>query len=163
MNYHNITKCDILNGEGVRVVLWLSGCSHHCKNCHNAITWNPDSCIPFDEDAKQELFEALSNADIDGITLSGGDPLFVQNRKEVGELIEYIAKVYPQKNIWLYTGYVWEEIKDIDFLKHVDVLIDGKFEQEKFSPNIRWKGSSNQRTIDVKNSLKQGKVILHCE
>ena len=163
MNYHNITKCDVLNGEGVRVVLWVSGCSHCCKNCHNPITWDKNSGIPFDEDAKKELFDALSNQYIDGITFSGGDPLFVENRQVVGDLIREVAQKFPQKNIWLYTGFLWEDIKDLDFIKYVDVLIDGKFEQDKYSPKILWKGSSNQRTIDVKNSLKQGKVVLHCE
>ena len=163
MNYHNITKCDVLNGEGVRVVLWLAGCSHHCKNCQNPITWDPNGGLKFDESAKKELFDALSDEYIDGITFSGGDPLFVQNREEVGKLIEEISNKFPTKNIWLYTGYLWEEIKDLSFIKHVDVLIDGKFEEDKLSPSIPWKGSYNQRTIDVKKSLLHNKVVLHCD
>lgn len=163
MNYHNITKCDVLNGEGVRVVLWLAGCSHHCKNCQNPITWDENGGLPFDESAKKELFDALSSEDIDGITFSGGDPLFTKNREEVGELIEEISNKFPNKTIWLYTGYMWEEINYLPFIKYIDVLLDGKFEQEKFSPNYMWVGSSNQRIIDVKKSLKENKVVLYCE
>lgn len=162
MNYHNITKCDILNGEGVRVVLWIAGCSHHCKNCQNPITWDENGGLKFDKDAKQELFDALDNPDIDGITFSGGDPLFCANREEVGALIEEIAQKFPSKNIWLYTGYEWEEINSLPFIKYVDVLVDGKFVQALNDNNLLWKGSSNQRVIDVKQSLKNGNVVLHC-
>lgn len=163
MNYHNITKCDILNGEGVRVVLWVSGCSHHCKNCQNPITWNPNDGLPFDESAKQELFDALNSPDIDGITFSGGDPLFCSNREEVGKLICEIAQKFPQKTIWLYTGYCWDEIKNLPFIKYVDVLIDGKFEEDKKDEKLLWKGSSNQKVIDVKKSIKTGNIVLHCK
>lgn len=163
MNYHNITKCDILNGEGVRVVLWVAGCNHHCKNCQNPVTWNEHDGLPFDDGAKQELFDALDNPDIDGITFSGGDPLFPANRQVVGELVMEVAKKFPHKTIWLYTGYLFEQIKDLPFIKHIDVLIDGEFVQEKYSPKLLWKGSSNQRTIDVKSSLKQNKIVLHCD
>ncbi len=163
MNYHNITKCDVLNGEGVRVVLWVSGCSHHCKNCHNAVTWDENGGLPFDECAKQELFDALDNDDIDGITFSGGDPLFLGNREVVGNLIKEIVEKFPNKNIWLYTGYLWEDIKDLDFIKYVDILIDGRFEQDKFSTKAIWRGSTNQRVIDVKKSILGGNIVLHCE
>jgi anaerobic ribonucleoside-triphosphate reductase activating protein len=163
MNYHNITKCDILNGEGVRVVLWLAGCSHHCKGCQNPITWDKNGGLLFDEKAKEELFEALGDDDIDGITFSGGDPLFCDNREEVGKLIEEIATKFPQKNIWLYTGYLWEEIKDLPFIKYVDVIVDGEFQIDKLDNSLLWKGSSNQRVIDVKYSLKTGECILHCQ
>ena len=163
MNYHNITKCDILNGEGVRVVLWVSGCSHHCPNCHNAITWDENGGLLFDETAKQELFDALNNPDIDGITFSGGDPLFLGNRETIGNLVEEIKQKFPNKNIWLYTGFLWEDVKHLSFLKDVDFLIDGRFEQEKFSTKALWRGSTNQRVIDVKKSLNQNKVVLYCE
>lgn len=163
MNYHNITKCDFLNGEGVRVVLWLAGCSHHCENCHNPITWDENGGLPFDKAAKDELFQALQNPDIDGITFSGGDPLFPKNRTEVGELIQEIHKKLPSKTIWLYTGFLWEDVKDLPFIQFVDVVLDGKFEQDKFSPNAKWVGSSNQRIIDVKKSLQNDAVVLYCD
>lgn len=162
MNYHNITKCDVLNGEGVRVVLWLAGCSHHCPNCQNPITWDKNGGLKFDLDAKNELFEALSCEDIDGITFSGGDPLFCDNRQEVGELIEEIKSKFPNKNIWLYTGYEWEEICTLPFIKLVDVVVDGKFMQSLNDNKLLWKGSSNQRVIDVKKTLASGKVVFHC-
>lgn len=163
MNYHNITKCDLLNGDGVRVVLWLSGCSHRCKGCHNPITWDKDGGLLFDNCAKQELFDALDNPDIDGITFSGGDPLFCDNREEVGLLISEISKKFSNKTIWLYTGYLWEEIKHLDFIKFVDVLVDGKFQAELLDNSLLWKGSSNQRVIDVKSSLQCDECVLYCE
>ena len=163
MNYHNITKCDILNGEGVRVVLWVSGCSHHCPNCHNAITWDENGGLLFDENAKKELFDALNQEYIDGITFSGGDPLFLGNREVVGNLVEEIKQQFPNKNIWLYTGFLWEEIKDLPFVKDIDVLVDGRFEQDKFSTKALWRGSTNQRVIDAKKSLLENKVVLYCE
>ena len=163
MNYHNITKCDILNGEGVRVVLWVAGCSHFCKGCHNQITWDKNGGLFFDTNAKQELFDALNNADIDGITFSGGDPLFCEHREEVGKLIEEISTKFADKTIWLYTGFLWEDIKNLWFMPFVDVVVDGKFEIEKLDNSLLWKGSSNQRVIDVKQSLKTNKVVLHCE
>ncbi len=162
MNYHNITKCDLLNGEGVRVVLWLAGCSHHCKGCQNPITWDENGGLLFDEQAKNELFLALSNPDIDGITFSGGDPLFCNNREEVGKLLQEISTKFPTKNIWLYTGYEWDEIKNLPFIKYVDVLVDGKFVEAKKDNNLLWKGSSNQKVIDVKKTLESGNIVLHC-
>ena len=163
MRFHNITKCDVLNGDGVRVVLWLAGCSHHCKNCHNPETWDENGGLLFDENAKQELFDALKNDYIDGITFSGGDPLFVGNRSTIGELIREVVENFSNKSIWLYTGFLWEQIKDLPFIKYVDVLIDGKFEQDKFSLKALWRGSTNQRVIDVKKSLASGNIVLYCE
>lgn len=163
MKFHNITNCDILNGEGVRVVLWVSGCSHHCKGCHNAITWDENDGLIFDENAKKELFTYLSSEDINGITFSGGDPLFMGNREEIGKLIEEVSVKFPSKNIWLYTGYLWEDIKHLPFIKFIDVIVDGRFEQDKFDATLLWKGSSNQRVIDVKQSLKTNNIVLHCK
>lgn len=161
MNYHNITKDDMLNGEGLRVVLWVSGCSHHCKNCQNPITWDPDDGLPFDEAAKAELFAELEKPYISGITLSGGDPLYCGNRGAIGELVKEIKTKFPKKNIWLYTGYTWEAISDLLFLPYIDVLIDGKFVESLKDTKLHWRGSSNQRIIDVKASLEQDQVILH--
>lgn len=105
MNYLQITHEDVCNGEGLRVVLWLSGCSHYCYNCQNPQTWNPDNGIPFDESAKQEIFNELSKDYISGITFSGGDPLYEYNLDEVLKLVKQIRNSYPDKTIWLYTGY----------------------------------------------------------
>lgn len=161
MRYHNITKDDMLNGDGLRAVLWVAGCSHGCKGCQNPITWDPDGGIPFDEEAKRELFEALAPSYISGITFSGGDPLHERNREETGILIGEIREAFPEKTIWVYTGYLWEEICDLPFMKDVDVLVDGRFLEEQKDVTLHWKGSPNQRVIDVKETLKQGKLILH--
>lgn len=146
MNYHNITMDDMLNGSGLRTVLWLSGCSHKCKGCHNQITWDPNSGLIFDEIAKKELFQNLSKPHIKGITFSGGDPLHENNRNEVLSLAKEIRKLFPEKDIWLYTGYKLEEIKNLipDILDEIDVLVDDKFVLELFDANLEWKGSSNQ-------------------
>lgn len=153
MNYHDITKEDMLNGEGIRVVLWVAGCSHHCRNCQNPITWDECGGLPFDEKAEEELFEALDKPYIDGITFSGGDPLFVRNRPEVSRLIKKCRDLYPEKTIWLYTGYEWEEIKDLPAIKLVDVVAEGKFVYELLDNNLEWVGSSNQRVINVRKVL----------
>ncbi|MBR1754241.1 anaerobic ribonucleoside-triphosphate reductase activating protein [bacterium] len=159
MNYHNITKQDMLNGDGIRVVLWVAGCNHHCKNCHNPITWDENGGLPFDEDAEKELFEALDKDYIDGITFSGGDPLFPANRSEIFRLIKKCRSEYPQKTIWLYTGYKWEDIKDLDGISDIDILADGEFVEELKDNNIKWVGSSNQRVINVKASLNNELVL----
>ncbi len=160
MNYHDITKEDMLNGEGLRVVLWVSGCEHHCKNCQNPITWDKNCGLKFDKEAEKELFDALDKAYIDGITFSGGDPLMPYNRSEVFRLIKKCRKLYPNKTIWIYTGYVWEQIKDLEEISDIDVIAEGKFVEELKDNNLEWVGSSNQRVIDVKKSLENSIVII---
>ena len=104
MRYHNITKDDMLNGDGLRVVLWVAGCSHMCPGCHNAFTWDAEGGLPFDDAAKEEIFAELKQSYVSGITFSGGDPLFPENRKDVEQLINEIKDKFPDKTIWLYTG-----------------------------------------------------------
>lgn len=161
MRYHNITKDDMLNGDGLRVVLWVSGCSHCCKECHNPITWDPNGGVEFDEAARQEIFEELAKPYISGITLSGGDPLHGNNVYDVTALAGEIREKYPNKTIWLYTGALWESVKDMKIVSYLDVLVDGEFEYEKKDPNLHWKGSSNQKVIDVQESLAKNTVVLH--
>ena len=161
MRYHNITKDDMLNGDGLRVVLWVAGCSHCCKECQNPITWDPNGGIPFEEENLQEIFHELDQDYVDGITFSGGDPLHEANRDDVEALAKLIREKYPQKTIWLYTGYVWEEIHDWSIMEYIDVLVDGRFELAQKDVNLQWKGSANQRVIDVQDTLKMGKVVLH--
>ncbi len=180
INYHNITHDDMNNGDGLRVVLWLSGCSHHCYNCQNPQTWNPDSGIPFDESAKQEIFNKLSKDYISGITFSGGDPLYEYNLDEVLKLTQQIRISFPEKTIWLYTGYELSEIikqeqhekvseipniwsKRWEIIKLVNVLVDGEYIDEQRDLTKKWAGSSNQRVIDVQQSLAQNKVLLYCD
>lgn len=162
MRYHNITKDDMLNGDGLRVVLWTAGCSHHCKGCHNPVTWNANGGLPFDDDVKKELFAELDKDYISGITFSGGDPLYPSNADDIGDLINEIKIKYPTKTIWLYTGFLWKDIyNNFDFIKNIDVIVDGKFKINLLNPQLHWKGSSNQNVIDVKKSLKNNKIILY--
>lgn len=188
INYHNITHDDMNNGDGLRVVLWLSGCSHHCYNCQNPQTWNPNSGIPFDESAKQEIFNELSKDYISGITFSGGDPLHQQNLDEILSLIQEICISFPEKTIWLYSGFTWEELtqynnyhgiiplssylrkdvyelyhKRLEIIKQCDILIDGEYIDGQRDITLKWRGSSNQRCIDTKKSLAQGQIILYCD
>ncbi len=149
MKYHDITKDDMKNGEGIRVVLWVSGCSHHCKGCHNPLTWNPTHGLEFDDKAKGEIFYQLATDYISGLTLSGGDPLHPVNREAITELCKEVKEVFPDKTIWLYTGYLYEEVKELEVIKYLDVLVDGKFEKEKADPQYPWAGSTNQKVVKL--------------
>lgn len=160
MRYHNITKDDMLNGDGLRVVLWVAGCTHRCRNCQNPITWDIQGGIPFDEPARQELEEALDHEYISGLTFSGGDPLHPENRSEITELAKELKERYPDKTLWLYTGFSWEEISGIPIIPYLDVIVDGEYQDELRDTQLHWKGSSNQRVIDVKRSLEAGEVVL---
>lgn len=144
MRYHNITKQDMLNGEGLRVVLWLSHCEHFCEGCQNPSTWSEHGGIVFDQEAKEELFDELSKDYTKGITFSGGDPLSTLNRNEVMELIKEIKTKFPTKDIWVYTGYLKGEVDMLDGFENIDVLVDGKFIKELSIPSPKWCGSSNQ-------------------
>lgn len=160
MRYHNITKDDMLNGSGLRVVLWVAGCAHHCPGCQNPITHDPQGGIEFDEAAREELFAELDKDYIDGITFSGGDPLHPMNINEIGELVAEINAKYPNKTKWLYTGYTYEQISGLPFISMLDVICDGRFELDKFDPKIHWVGSSNQRVIDIKATKNEGRIVL---
>lgn len=171
MRYHNITKADMLNGEGLRVVLWTSGCSHHCQACQNAITWNKDEGLLFDDAAKQEIFDELEKDWCDGLTLSGGDPLLLESRETIAKLVKEVKEKYPDKTIWCYTGFIWEELmrqmendKDLEtILQNIDVLLDGKFILRLALEKLQYVGSSNQCIIDVKKSLENDKKILYID
>ena len=120
----------MLNGDGLRVVLWVAGCNHCCRECQNPITWDPDGGLLFDEAAKQEIFEQLEKPYISGITFSGGDPMHPVNRADVRELMHEIREKYPTKTIWMYTGDSWEDIYDLPIMQYVDVVVDGEFHVE---------------------------------
>ena len=161
MRYHNITKDDMLNGDGLRVVLWVAGCAHACPGCHNPVTWDPEGGLPFDEAARRELYEELEKDYVSGITFSGGDPLHPANIRGVTELARQIRSDFPDKTIWLYTGSTWNGVRDLEVARYVDVLVDGTFQEAKKDNTLRWKGSSNQQVIDVQKTLKTGEVVLH--
>lgn len=171
MNYHNITCPDMNNGDGLRVVLWLSGCSHHCEGCQNQQTWDAKSGIKFDGNTKNELFKWLNQSYISGITLSGGDPLYNNNLEDVLKIINEIRISFPTKTIWVYSGYKWEDIFTEQLnretklrqsiLKQCDVLVDGEYIDELRDVTLKWIGSSNQRVIDINQTLKKNEVVLH--
>lgn len=161
MRYHNITKDDMLNGDGLRVVLWVAGCSHRCPGCHNPVTWDPDDGLIFDESAQQEIFAELEKDYVSGITFSGGDPLYEANIGEVTAFAKEVRGKYPDKTIWLYTGYTWPEIKNLEIVDYLDVVVDGRFEESKKDTTLHWRGSANQYVIDVKNTRKIGELVLH--
>lgn len=156
----------MLNGDGLRVVLWVSGCEHCCKECHNPVTWDPNGGLLFDEQAKQEIWTQLEKSYISGITLSGGDPLHPANRADIKELIQEVHEKFPQKTIWLYTGDSWETLYNDPVLLHVDVVVDGEYVAEQRDTQLRWRGSTNQRVIDVKRTLESDDPlmpVLYCE
>lgn len=162
MRYHNITKDDMLNGDGLRVVLWVSGCSHCCKGCHNPITWDPNGGLAFDGEAKEEIFVELAKDYISGITLSGGDPLYFGNRSDVLRFVRELKGKFPEKTVWLYTGFVWETISGLEIMDYIDVLVDGEFQEGQKNTQLYWRGSANQRVINVPASRAEGKLVLHC-
>lgn len=164
MNYHNIKTDDMLNGDGLRVTCWVSGCDIGCFNCYNPQTWDFNSGIPFTEDTMQEILYDLSKPYIKGLTLSGGHPLDPLNAPEVLKIVKRVKMVFPNKDIWVYSGYVWENIIKSETLreimKYTDVLVDGAYVDELRDISLPFKGSSNQRIIDVSKSLAKNKVIL---
>lgn len=161
MNYIKITTADIANGEGVRCTLWTTGCSHHCPGCQNPTTWDPKEGIPFIEETMQKLLDELRPDYIRGLTFSGGDPLFIQNRLIVGYICERVREEFGDtKDIWMWTGYEWDQIKDWDHLHYIDVLVDGPYIEAERDISLPWAGSRNQRVIDVRQSLEKGGVVL---
>ena len=170
MNYANIKYNDIANGEGIRVSLFVSGCTHHCKNCFNKIAWDFNYGKEFTKEVEDKIINALSPAHINGLTLLGGEPMEPANQKGLFEFIKRVKQTYPNKTIWCYSGYLFDEelLKESrahcpwtkELLSHIDILVDGKFVDELKDITLRFKGSSNQRVIDVQKSLKENKVIL---
>ena len=155
MNYEKIDKCSVSNGSGVRTVLWVSGCDIHCRNCQNPQTWDFNSGIPFTEETMQELLYDLSKPYIKGLTLSGGHPLDPHNAPKVLEIVKRVKMVFPNKDIWIYSGYVWEDIiKDEtlrEILKYTDVLVDGAYIDELRDISLPFRGSSNQKIWKKQN------------
>ena len=174
MNYVNISKTDIANGEGVRCVLWVSGCSVHCKGCHNPETWDFNAGRTFGPEAMEELIGALKKPWVKGLTISGGNPLDYENLPDVYNICKTVRELCPDKDIWLYSGY---ELKAHDFdssvnigwsnallmnyiLAMCDVVVDGPYMEELRDISLRFRGSSNQRLIDVKRTIKAGEIVL---
>ena len=155
-----IDRCSVNNGTGIRCVLFVSGCSHHCVGCQNKDSWNYDAGKKFTNKQRDYILKYLESDIVDGITFSGGDPLEKENISCVVNLMKDIHNIFGNtKNIWVYTGYKYEDI-DKSILKYIDVLVDGRFELDKRDITLAFRGSSNQRIIDVQKSLKENKIIL---
>lgn len=169
MNYGEIKNCDIANGEGIRVSLFVSGCTHHCKNCFNPDTWDFSYGKPFTRDTEDEILKYLSPAYVDGLTLLGGEPFEPQNQRVLLPFLKRVKDKYPEKTIWCYSGYLFDDelLKESrgrcectdEMLRLLDVLVDGEFVQDLYDISLAFRGSSNQRIIDVKSSLKENKIV----
>ena len=167
MNYATIKNCDIANGPGVRVSLFVSGCTHRCPGCFNEVAWDFDYGQPFTQETIDTILNMLKPDYIQGLTLLGGEPFEPQNQGAVVELLRQVKTMYPKKSIWAFSGYLFE--KDIlsgrlgdtaEYLSYLDVLVDGPFVEAKKNLSLRFRGSENQRLIDVPASLKKGETIL---
>ena len=170
MNYAAIKKCDIANGTGVRTSLFVSGCRHHCKGCFQPETWDFDFGNEFTTDIEDDIIESLKPDYIEGLTLLGGEPFEPENQRVLVKFLKRVREVYPDKSIWCYSGYLFDEelLKDSnarcevtdEMLSYIDVLVDGEFVLEKKNIMLKFRGSENQRIIDVKKSIKTGEIIL---
>lgn len=149
MNFHKIEIGSTVNGEGVRTVLWVSGCNHRCKGCHNPQTWDEKSGNPFTEEDKEKLFKSVEDEFVSGITLSGGDPLYPSNRSVISDLVKEFKEKYPNKTIWLYTGYEIKELVNMNDFSFIDIdtVVCGKFDIDKKDSNYHWAGSTNQSLV----------------
>lgn len=160
MNYSAIKPVDIANGVGVRVSLFVSGCPHHCKGCFNTETWDYDHGEAFTAGTVCDILDLLKPSWIRGLSLLGGEPLAPKNINVVQGLLEKVRVTLPTKTVWCYTGYVWDEVKGHPIMKYIDVLVDGRFIEAEKDISLRFRGSRNQRIIDVQKSLASGAVIL---
>ncbi len=170
MNYCNVKNCDIANGVGVRVSLFVSGCRNRCKNCFQPETWDFNYGKPFDAQTEEKLMKMLAPSYINGLTVLGGEPMEPENQRALLPFLKKVKAAYPQKTIWLYTGFTLEELRSPDcrahteyteeILKLLTVLVDGRFVEEKKNISLRFRGSENQRLIDVAATLAAGSVTL---
>ena len=158
--YNKIRKMDISNGPGVRVSIFMQGCIFHCEGCFNPETWDFKCGNEFTDETVEEVLKLCEPDHIKGLSILGGEPMHPKNIEATTKLAKEFKKRYPNKTIWSWTGFTFEDIKDKEVFKYIDVLIDGQFKIALRNPNLRWKGSSNQRVIDVQKSLKKGEVIL---
>ncbi len=170
MNYAEIKNCDIANGIGVRISLFVSGCTHHCKGCFNEVAWDFDYGTPFTQETIDKILDMMRPSYIRGLTLLGGEPFEPQNQGPIVELLRQIKEKMPEKSIWAFSGYLFD--RDIlsgrlgdwkvtqEYLSYLDVLVDGPFVEAKKNLSLRFRGSENQRIIDVPASLAQGKIVL---
>ena len=161
MRYNKIRKMDISNGPGVRVSVFMQGCSFHCKNCFNAETWDFRGGEEFNDEVIDKVLELAKDDYIKGLSILGGEPLHPNNLKGTTKLAKAFREKYPNKTIWVWSGFLFDrDLKDKEVLNYIDVLVDGRYEDELHDFTLKWKGSSNQRVIDVKKTLKNNKIVL---
>lgn len=163
MRYNKIRKMDISNGPGIRVSIFMQGCSFHCKDCFNNETWDFKAGKEFNDVVINKVLDLASLPHIVGLSILGGEPMHPNNREGTIKLAKAFKKRYPDKDIWVWSGYLFDELKDIEGLSYIDTLVDGRFVLEQANPTLKFRGSSNQRVIDVKKSLKAGNVVLRSE
>lgn len=163
MRYNKIRKMDISNGPGIRVSIFMQGCSFHCKDCFNSETWDFKAGKEFNDEVINKVLDLASLPHIVGLSILGGEPMHPNNREGTIKLAKAFKKRYPNKDIWVWSGYLFDELKDIEGLSYIDTLVDGRFVIEQANPTLKFRGSSNQRVIDVKKSLKAGNVVLRSE
>lgn len=162
MRYNKIRKMDISNGPGVRVSIFLQGCAFNCKNCFNPETHDFNGGQPFDEETVNEVLKLCDNENVKGLSILGGEPLHPNNIKATEMLSKaFKEKFGDSKDVWVWTGFTFENIKDKDALKDIDVLVDGQYVDELHNPLLNWRGSSNQRILNVKETLKENKPVLY--
>lgn len=161
MRYNKIRKMDISNGPGVRVSIFMQGCSFHCKNCFNPETWDFKSGTEFNDETIDKIIDLANNDYIKGLSILGGEPMHPNNIKGTTKLAKKFKEIYPDKTIWVWSGFLFDrDLKDKEVLNYIDVLVDGRYEDELHDFTLKWRGSSNQRVIDVKKTLKNNKIVL---
>ena len=161
MRYNKIRKMDIADGPGIRVSIFMQGCTFNCKNCFNQETHDFSGGKEFTDDTINEVLNLCDNDTIKGLSILGGEPLHPHNIEGTTKLAKEFKEKFPNKNLWIWTGFSFDkDLKDKEVLNYVDVLVDGQYEDELHDPKLKWKGSSNQRVIDVPESLKEGKIII---
>lgn len=164
MRYNKIRKMDISNGPGIRVSIFFQGCSFHCKNCFNPETWSFNSGEEFTDETINHILDLCDNDHITGLSLLGGEPMHPTNIEGSTKLAKAFKERFPEKSLWSWSGFLFDkDLKDKEILKYLDVLVDGQYIDELHDPTLKWRGSSNQRVIDVQKSLKNKKVMLYKE
>ena len=162
MRYNKIRKMDISDGPGVRVSIFMQGCAFHCKNCFNPETWDFETGKEFTDETIERVLELCGNENITGLSILGGEPMHPTNIEGTTKLAKAFKQKYPEKTLWAWSGFLFDKwVKDKEVAKYLDVLVDGQYVDELRNPMLRWKGSSNQRVIDVQKSLKKGEVVLY--
>ncbi len=161
MRYNVVRKMDISNGPGIRVSVFMQGCEFHCKNCFNQETWDFDGGKEFTQNTINEVLELCDKKQVKGLSILGGEPMHPRNIEATTKLAKAFKEKYPEKNIWMWSGFKFDEgLKDKEVMNYVDVLVDGRYSDELHDPRLKWRGSSNQRVIDVQKSLKENEIKL---